>query len=156
MGYFSQMAIEQTGAVRCDREWTPPRPGASARREFLEYQLGLLHTKLENLELWRTHDPLDPDYDRTFYSDIHLHYYEDPERVQDILHAIGELEELLADLTYKERGLTETQLRLAAMDGLGRNLDNQLLMVSYWDYAAFFREAGTYRKLLSVLKEQVA
>lgn len=153
MGYYSRMAVEKLETVHFAREWCLPRQDVSERREFLEYQLEISRTKLKNLEMSRPRDPLHPDYDRAFYSDVRRHYYENPETAEDILRGISEIEERLWILTCNEREESAELIRLAEMEDLRKNLDEQILMVTYWDYAAFFKEADAYRRILSVLKQ---
>ena len=153
MGYHSQLAIEKSEELRFDRERGHLWQGVSERREFLEYHLEILNAKLKHLEMCRPRDPLSWDYDRLFYSDVRRRYYEDPETVQDILSGISEIKDRLWALSCSEREEAAERIRLAEMKDLGENLGEQILMVSYWDYAAFFKEADAYRKLLSVLKQ---
>lgn len=153
MGYFSQWAIEKKDVIHFDRELIPPRHDVSEHRDHLEYQLDILRRKLKNLEMCRPRDPLHPDYDRFFYSAMCRHYYEDPETAQDLLFGINEIEERLWVLMWNEQETSAERIRLAEMENLSKNIDEQLLMVTYWDYAAIFKEAATYRSVLSVLKQ---
>ena len=61
MGYFSELAIED--------HWEEREPSYPSRRETLQYFLEDLEAKLEELDEERPHDPMDPYYDRYFYSD---------------------------------------------------------------------------------------
>lgn len=87
MGYFSELAIDKH---EYEREPSYPTP-----RQTLEFYLEDLNLKLDELEEERPHDPLDPYFDRYFYSDYIVHYYENPNTVQDVLYCIREVEELL-------------------------------------------------------------
>ena len=68
MGYFSELAIED--------HWEEREPSYPSRRETLQYFLEDLEAKLDELDAERPHDPMDPYYDRYFYSDCIIHYYE--------------------------------------------------------------------------------
>ena len=94
MGYFSELAIED--------HWEEREPSYPSRREILQYFLEDLEAKLEELDEERPHDPMDPYYDRYFYSDYIVHYYENPSTVQDILYCIREVTELIQAIDEKE------------------------------------------------------
>ena len=149
MGYFSQLAIEQMEMHECysplDTEYVP-------RREWLEYHMSFLQEKLATIELVRPRDPLHPAYDRMFYAQSQVHYYENPQTVQDLLFAIAEVKECLWELECSEAATRREQKRQAELASLEQALDGQILMVSCWDYANIFREAKAYRSMLSVLR----
>lgn len=94
MGYFSELAIED--------HWEEREPSYPSRRETLQYFLEDLEAKLEELDEERPHDPMDPYYDRYFYSDYIVHYYENPSTVQDILYCIREVTELIQAIDEEE------------------------------------------------------
>lgn len=94
MGYFSELAIED--------HWEEREPSYPSRRETLQYFLEDLEAKLEELDEERPHDPIDPYYDRYFYSDYIVHYYENPSTVQDILYCIREVTELIQAIDEEE------------------------------------------------------
>lgn len=94
MGYFSELAIDQYIEER--------EPGYPTRRDTLQYYLEDLEAKLEEIEEKRPHDPMDPFYDRYFYSNCIVHYYENPSTVQDILFCLREVTELLHELDEEE------------------------------------------------------
>lgn len=94
MGYFSEFAIED--------HWEEREPSYPSRRETLQYFLEDLEAKLEELDEERPHDPMDPYYDRYFYSDYIVHYYENPSTVQDVLYCIREVTELIRAIDEEE------------------------------------------------------
>lgn len=94
MGYFSELAIED--------HWEEREPSYPSRRETLQYFLEDLEAKLDELDAERPHDPMDPYYDRYFYSDCIIHYYENPNTVQDVLFCIREVKELIQAMDEEE------------------------------------------------------
>ena len=94
MGYFSELAIED--------HWEEREPSYPSRRETLQYFLEDLEAKLDELEEKRPHDPMDPYYDRYFYSDCIIHYYGNPSTVQDVLFCIREVKELIQAIDEEE------------------------------------------------------
>ena len=94
MGYFSELAIED--------HWEEREPSYPSRRETLQYFLEDLEAKLDELDAERPHDPMDPYYDRYFYSDCIIHYYENPNTVQDVLFCIREVKELIQAIDEEE------------------------------------------------------
>ena len=99
MGYFSELAAEERETER--------EPGYPGRREILQYFLDDLEARLDVLNVERPHDPMDPGYDRYFYSDCVTHYYENPNTVQDILFCIAEVTALIREMEEEERVFTE-------------------------------------------------
>ena len=94
MGYFSELAIED--------HWEDREPSYPSRRETLQYFLEDLETNLDELDAERPHDPMDPYYDRYFYSDYIVHYYENPSTVQDIINCIRGVAELIQAIDEEE------------------------------------------------------
>ncbi len=94
MGYFSEFAIEDY--------WEEREPSYPSRRETLQYFLENLEAKLDELDAERPHDPMDPYYDRYFYSDCIIHYYENPNTVQDVLFCIREVKALIQAIDEEE------------------------------------------------------
>ena len=89
MGYFSNAMI---GLSVLDNDRSYP-----SELETLLYFWEDLTAKLEELDEVRPHDPMDPEYDKYFYSDGMVHYYENPSTVQDVLFALRELEAKFCD-----------------------------------------------------------
>lgn len=149
MGYFSQLVIEQMYlhdfCSSVDAEF-------AHRREWLEYHLTSLQEKLAALELVRPRDPLHPAYDRMFYAQSQVHYYENPQTVQELLFTIAEVKECLWELECSEATTRREQQRQADLASLEQALDGQILMVSFWDYVNIIREVNAYRSILSALR----
>ena len=82
--------------------WEEREPSYPSRRETLQYFLEDLEAKLDELDAERPHDPMDPYYDRYFYSDCIIHYYENPNTVQDVLFCIREVKELIQAIDEEE------------------------------------------------------
>lgn len=101
MGYFS--AREPTVHME-ERE-----PGYPSRRDTLRYFLEDLEEALEELRERRPFDREDPLFDRSFYSDYIVHYYENPSTVQDILFCIAEVEDLLYAMDVEEGVIEATE-----------------------------------------------
>lgn len=98
MGYFSS---REAHVHMEERE-----PSYPTRRETLQYFLEDLEEALEELGQTRPRNMLDPLFDRSFYSDHIVHYYEQPGTVQDILFCIEEVKELIYAIDV-EAGVVE-------------------------------------------------
>lgn len=100
MGYFSSREIR----VHMDER----EPSYPTRRETLQYFLEDLEGALEELGEKRPRDMRDPLFDRNFYSDHIVHYYENPKTVRDILFCIEEVESLIYAIDVEE-GIIEAE-----------------------------------------------
>jgi len=89
MGYYS--SIEPDNFFVDEETTFPPH------REVLQEHLEMLEQELAELEAERPHDPLHPDFDRYFYQDHTVHYYENPSTVQGLMFCIHELKQLLLE-----------------------------------------------------------
>ena len=94
MGYFSNAMIGLS-VLHDD-------PSYPSERETLRYFWEDLTENLEVLGEVRPRDPMDPEYDRYFYSDCIVHYYENPSTVQDILFGLKEIETRLQALDREQ------------------------------------------------------
>lgn len=101
MGYFSSWEIHVHMEER--------EPSYPTRRETLQYFLEDLEEKLEELDEKRPHDMLDPLFDRHFYSDHIVHYYENPSTVQDVLFCIEEVKDLIYAIDVEEGIIEEAE-----------------------------------------------
>lgn len=90
MGYFSNAIIGMT--VLWDDHTYP------TQEDILQYFWEDLTADLDALREYRPLDPTDPEYDRYFYSDNLVHYYENPMNVQDILFALRQVALRLQEL----------------------------------------------------------
>ena len=152
MGYFSRKSLEVAESFFVAREQECREHELLPRREKLEYHLHILRAQLQAIDASRPHDRLHAAYDRCFFSDVHRHYYEDPQTVQDILYAIHEIEDILQELDSMEQQNRFARMRQVEKEELSAATNGQFLMISYWDYAHFFREAQIYRKAIPVLR----
>ena len=121
MGYFSRKALELE-ELRIIR----PDPSYPSEENVLHWHLAELLDRLEELNEIRPHDPMHPLYDRYFYEDSIVHYYEDPNTVQGVLRAIAEVKELIAK---QELELQEQQRFLSAVRDTGADPDGQIVFV---------------------------
>ena len=87
MGHFSTLAID---IAPIERE-----PSRRTRVEVLQYFLEDLYAELEVLDGCRPYDLMDSCFDRYFYTDYIVRYFENPWTIQDILCGIEEVAELI-------------------------------------------------------------
>ena len=150
MGYFSQHAV---ALLYKNEDPESYRNAEYSRRNTLEYYLETLSAKLERIEAACPDDPLNQFYDRFYYARSSRRYFENPQTVQELLCAISEVKELIYELDCEEILSREKKAQIAELEQLSQVSDGQILMVSYWDYAAMFREAAIYKKILSVISK---
>lgn len=94
MGYFYSQEVRVHMEER--------EPSYPTRRETLQYFLEDLEGALEELRIHRPHEMLDACFDRNFYSDYIVHYYEEPSTVQDILFCMEEVKDLIYAIDVEE------------------------------------------------------
>ena len=150
MGYFSNRAVALLYEADDHKSY---RNAEFTRRSTLEYYLETLTAKLERIEAACPDDPLNQFYDRFYYSRSNRRYFQNPQTVQELLYAISEVKELIYELDCEEILTREKKAHIAEFEQLSQVSDGQILMISYWDYAAMFREAKIYKKILSVISE---
>lgn len=121
MGYYSRKSVEIEEQRVCLPDHSYP-----SEENMLYFRLAELVDRLDELDAVRPRDPMHPLYDRYFYQDHLIHYYEEPHTVQGILRAIDEVKELI---WQREKAEDEERRLIAAIRDTGADPNGQIVFV---------------------------